>query len=172
MTCRASRAPRALEQMREKRLVEDSFGEEGLGEKVEETDEEGADQQVGQSSTRTSDATSPVSCVASPGHTPQNGFNGVAPTRPGEDTVEETEDEEMREDKGTRHNGDEEEEAAAKHMQPQYRNAPCATSTCISLCVEVAYWILRKHRHASLACACAGRRLPARGSQECRQTHR
>ena len=136
LNCPGSRAPRGLEQKRQKLMVEAGFGEE----QVEETDEEDADEQVGH------DATSPVSCVASAGHTTQTGLNGVAQSQPGEETVEETEDEEVREEKkDTRREGDEE-EAAAMHMQPQYRQAPRATSTCISVCVAptCAYWILRK----------------------------
>ena len=132
LTCPGSRAPRGLEPKRQKLMVGGGFGEE----KVEETDEEDAYEQVGP------DATSPVSCVASPGNTTQNGLNGVAQTQPGEETVEETEDEEVREDTtDTRHKGDEK-GAAAMHMQPQYRNAQPrnalrATSTCISVCAPM-----------------------------------
>jgi hypothetical protein len=151
LTCPGSRAPRDLEKKRQKLMVEEGFGEEKV-----KKDEEDADEQVGHDATSpVSCVTSPLSCVASPGHKTQKGLNGVAQTQPGEETVEETEDEEVREDKkDTRRESDQEE--AAVHMQPQYRNAPRATSTCISVCVAriCAYWILCKQARGLVVRLC------------------
>lgn len=118
-----------MEQKCEKNMVEEGFGEE----KVEETDEEDTHERVGH------DVTSPISWVASPGHTKDNGLNGVVQTHPGDETVEETEDEEVLEDKKDNRHKCDEEEAAAMRVRPQFRNVPRATSTCIYVCGEYAY---------------------------------